>query len=122
MKLKTISAGLFALCLAGLALAARAEEGAAAPAAGNGMTFETKLKACGACHGENGDKPLAPDYPILAGQHADYLAQALKHYRDGRRTHPIMSMQVQALGLTDGDIGKLAAYFAAKPGVITLVK
>ena len=84
------------------------------------MSFDDKLKACGACHGEEGNKPLAPDYPMLAGQHADYIAQALKNYRDGRRNHPIMSMQVKALGLTDEDIGKLAQYFSSKQGLQTL--
>jgi len=97
-------------------LPAHAED--AAPA-DDGMKFEDKLAACGACHGENGDKPLAPDYPILSGQHADYLAESLRHYRDGRRTHPIMSMQMQALELTERDIQRLAAHFAAKPGLRT---
>ena len=119
MNLKCLAAALCALSLAGVAFVVSAEEGAAA-AADNGLKFDDKLKACGACHGENGDKPLAPDYPMLAGQHADYLAQALKNYRDGRRTHPIMSMQVKALGLTDDDISKLAQYFSSKPGVKTL--
>ena len=122
MNVKLISAAVYALCLAASPLLAQAAEEAGAAAADNGMSFDDKLKACGACHGENGDKPLAPDYPMLAGQHADYLAQALKNYRDGRRTHPIMSMQVKALGLTDADIGQLAAYFASKTGVRTLEK
>ena len=39
-------------------------------------------QVCAACHGENGDKPLQPEYPILFGQHADYLAKALKDYID----------------------------------------
>ena len=89
---------------------ALANEAAADPAA-----FEQKKAACGACHGEKGDKPLAPEYPVIAGQHADYLAAALRHYRDGRRNHPIMSAQVQALQLTEGDIVGLADYFSKQP-------
>jgi len=84
-----------------------AEKPAADPAA-----FAQKLAACGACHGEKGNKPLAPDYPMLAGQHADYIAAALRHYRDGRRTNPIMSAQVQALKLSEDDIKGLAEYFS----------
>lgn len=118
MNTKTISAFVCALGLAALTGLASAEE-AAAPAA-NGMSFDDKLKACGACHGEKGDKPLAPDYPMLAGQHADYIVQALKNYRDGRRTHPIMSMQVKALGLTDADMIKLGQYFGGQQGLQTL--
>ncbi len=87
-----------------------------------GMSFDAKLQSCFACHGENGDKPLLPDYPILSGQYADYLAQALKSYRSGRRQHPIMNAQVMALGLTDADIEGLAAYFSAKKGLINLGK
>lgn len=83
----------------------------------SGMSYQDKLQACGACHGEKGDKPLAPDYPVLAGQYADYLEAALKAYRDGRREHPIMSMQVKALGLTDSDIAKLAQYFSSQQGL-----
>lgn len=84
------------------------------------FTFEDKLQSCAACHGENGDKPLAPDYPMLAGQYRDYLEQALMAYRDGRRTQPIMSMQVQILKLTDDDISRLAAHFSSKKGLVNL--
>ena len=85
-----------------------------------GFTFEDKLAACSACHGVNGDQPLAPDYPVLSGQYQDYLESALTAYKTGRRQHIIMNMQVQALALTDADISKLAAYFASKPGLIGL--
>lgn len=118
MNTKMISSLVCALGLAAFTTLVSAEEAAAA--AGNGMSFEDKLKACGACHGEKGDKPLAPDYPMLAGQHADYITQALKNYRDGRRTHPIMSMQVKALGLTDQDMVMLGQYFAGQTGLKAL--
>ena len=86
----------------------------------SGLAYEDKLAACAACHGENGDKPLAPDYPVLAGQYADYLAEALKAYRSGRRQHPIMNMQMEALEINDGDIEKLSRHFASKKGLSTL--
>ncbi|MEX2479754.1 MAG: c-type cytochrome [Gammaproteobacteria bacterium] len=88
----------------------------------DGLSYEEKLAACAACHGENGDKPLAPDYPILAGQFADYTRWALEAYRSGRRDHPIMKMQVEALGLTSEDIARLAEHFAAKPGLESLAE
>lgn len=104
---KTSHAALLALVLCAAAGTANAnEEG------GSDAAFQQKLAACGACHGEKGDKPLAPDYPILAGQRADYLAAALRHYRDGRRSNPIMGAQVQALQLTEDDIVKLGLYFS----------
>ena len=107
---KPVSAFLLAFGLCGSMVAnANEAESAAAP---DQAAFAQKLQACGACHGEKGDKPLAPDYPLLAGQHADYIAAALRHYRDGRRTHPIMVAQVKALQLTEDDIKGLGEYFA----------
>lgn len=98
---------LGSFCFVGHAMAT---EVASDPAA-----FEQKKAACGACHGEKGDKPLAPEYPIIAGQYADYLAASLRHYRDGRRNNPIMMAQVQALQLTESDIVALADYFSKQP-------
>ncbi|MEM7466920.1 MAG: cytochrome c [Pseudomonadota bacterium] len=86
------------------------------------FSFEEKLASCGACHGENGDKPLAPEYPILAGQYPDYIAQALRQYKSGHRTNPIMAQQVELLELTDADMVRLGKYFGAKPGLKNLTK
>ena len=86
----------------------------------SGFSFDDKPAACAVCHGENGDKPLAPEYPILAGQYGDYLASALRDYRDGRRTNPIMTMQVEILELSDSDIERLASHFAGKTGLTSL--
>lgn len=94
----------------------------AAPAAAPGVPFEQKLAACSACHGENGAKPIMPEYPVLAGQHANYLAHALRDYRGGRRNNPIMASQVQALQLTDDDIDRLAKHFAAQQSSLSILK
>ena len=83
--------------------------------ADTGGTFEEKLAACAACHGENGDQPLAPEYPILAGQYKDYLANSLRQYRDGQRKNQVMALQVDLLKLSDADMDALAAHFASKP-------
>ncbi len=83
--------------------------------ADSGASFDDKVAACAACHGENGAAPILPEYPILAGQYEDYLANALRQYRDGQRTNQIMALQLQVLELSDNDIKRLAAYFAAKP-------
>lgn len=72
--------------------------------------------ACGACHGSDGIGTL-DEYPNLAGQHEDYLAQALNDYRLGKRKNPIMATFAQQL--TKEDIKALAAYFAAQPGLST---
>ena len=71
-------------------------------------------QVCAACHGEDGNKALQPDYPILAGQHADYLYKALRDYKSGARKNAIMQAQVQNLSRTD--LRDLAEYFSAQKG------
>ncbi len=41
------------------------------------------VPACQACHGPVGNGNPASQYPMLAGQHADYTAARLKSYRSG---------------------------------------
>ena len=55
----------------------------AAQAAGNAEAGKTiASQVCAACHGPEGNKPTAPENPILAGQHQDYLAKALSPFAD----------------------------------------
>ena len=83
--------------------------------AGDVVAGQAKAKAvCAACHGENGDKPLQPDYPILSGQHADYLARALKDYKSGVRKNAIMGGQAQALSTKE--IDDVSAWYASRMG------
>ena len=83
----------------------------------SGMSYEQKLQACSTCHGKNGDEPLVPEYPVLAGQYQDYLANSLRAYKDGRRQHPVMNIQMKVLGLTDSDIKRLSQYFSSRKGL-----
>jgi cytochrome c553 len=72
-------------------------------------------QTCVACHGIDG-VGIMPEYPNLAGQHADYIEQALKAYRSGQRKNPVMAGM--AGPLTDEDIKALAAYYSAqRPGL-----
>lgn len=70
--------------------------------------------ACAACHGEGGAKPILPEYPVLAGQYANYLEHTLREYRSGVRKNAIMA--AQAAALSDADIRALARYFQQQPG------
>ena len=73
-----------------------------------------QVAACVACHGESGlgvEGPLTPKPPVLAGQHVDYLEQALTTYRNGRRKNVVMDSMAQLL-TTDEDVKIAAAYFA----------
>jgi cytochrome c553 len=85
-----------------------------APATGAG---KEKAVVCAACHGEAGISS-APVWPNLAGQHRDYLEQALDQYRQKHRQDPVM--QGQAMSLTDQDVKDLAAWFSSQSGVFTV--
>jgi cytochrome c553 len=75
-----------------------------------------KAEACTACHGQNGVS-VNPLWPTLAGQHEDYLMEALSSYRDGSRNDPLMS--AQAVLIAQEDLALLAKYFAGLEGLET---
>jgi len=80
-------------------------------------TTPKQAAACGACHGVNGlgvASPLDPKPPVLAGQHADYLEQALTAYKNGRRKNVVMDSMAQLLA-TEDDIEAVAEYFESQP-------
>jgi cytochrome c553 len=72
---------------------------------------------CTACHGTNG-KAIAPNFPSLAGQHADYIEHSLKAYRSGTRKNAIMSGFAAALD--DQTIAALAEYYSSQDGLVTV--
>ena len=69
-------------------------------------------QVCAACHGPDGNKPSAPDQPILAGQYYDYLVRALTDYKSGRRNNAIM--KGFAAQLSKQDIEDVAAWFSSQ--------
>lgn len=97
------------------ALAALVLSASVAAAQGDPDAGKAKSAACKACHGETG-LSVSPDFPRLAGQHADYLVVALRHYKLGKRKNPIMAGQVA--NLTEKDMLDLAAYFSAQSGLV----
>ncbi len=68
-----------------------------------------KAITCAACHGAVGVSATGI-YPNIAGQHSNYLEQALKAYRSGSRKNVIMG--AQAANLTDDEIKQLAHWFS----------
>ena len=85
----------------------------AAQAAGNAEAGKSKAaQVCAACHGPEGNKPTAPENPILAGQHQDYLVKALKDYKAGKRSNAIMKGFAATLSIKDME--DLAAWFASQ--------
>ena len=100
-KLFVVSAALFGLTTAG-----------AAVAAGDVEAGKTKASTvCLACHGLDGNS-VNPEWPSIAGQHADYIAKQVKAFRAGERTNLLMSPI--ALTLTDKEIEDVAAYYATQ--------
>ena len=81
-------------------------------AAGDAEAGAKKAETCKACHGEGGGKPIQSDYPVLAGQHYDYLVAALNQYKTGKRKNA--SMNGFAAVLKPEDIRDLAAYFSSQ--------
>jgi cytochrome c553 len=101
-KTTLLAASLLALAMPAFAASGDAEVG------------RQKAEPCKACHGEAGIS-TSPDFPKLAGQHADYLYTALRHYKLGKRKNPIMAGQVATL--SDADMRNLAAYFSGQSGL-----
>ena len=86
---------------------------AAAQARGNAESGKAKAaQVCAACHGPDGNKPSAPDQPVLAGQYYDYLVRALSDYKAGHRTNGIM--KGFAGQLSKQYIEDLAAWFSSQ--------
>jgi cytochrome c553 len=67
------------------------------------------VATCAACHGADGVS-MSAEYPNLAGQHRDYLEQALKDYKAGKRKNAVMAGIIA--GVKDEDIPALAKFFA----------
>ena len=79
---------------------------------------KAKASNCAACHSAGGlFGPGAigvsgiQTWPNLAGQNAEYLANTLKSYQDGTRTHAVMTSIAKAL--STADIDHLAAFYAS---------
>jgi cytochrome c553 len=83
-------------------------------AGGDPAKGKEKAGLCSTCHGPDGNAPIAPEYPRLAGQPNDYLEKALRDYKSGKRKNPLMAPQAQ--NLSKQDIKDLAAYFSGLDG------
>ena len=84
-----------------------------ASAAGDAQAGEKLAYTCLGCHGIEGYRNAYPSFrvPKLGGQTQEYLAIALRNYRDGNRPHPTMQAQAHSLG--EQSIDDVAAYFAS---------
>ena len=77
---------------------------------GDAAAGATKAAVCSGCHGADGNA-VAPVFPSLAAQSADYIVLQLRSFKNNWRTSPIMQPLVAAL--SDQDMRDLAAHFAS---------
>lgn len=108
------------LTLAGAALAMSGNLAAAADLEAGRAAYE-RLN-CASCHGVDAKTSVDPSYPILAGQHADYMAAAIRSYQRGMagapassnvRVNPIMG--AFAVQMSADDIENITAWLASLP-------
>ncbi|HEY2676155.1 MAG TPA: c-type cytochrome [Steroidobacteraceae bacterium] len=71
-----------------------------------------KAATCQACHGANGNS-TNPEWPSLAGLGADYIADQLKNFKDGKRANPVMMPMTSTM--TADDMADLGMYFDSLP-------
>src|SRR5476651_2368378 len=100
--------------LLGLICAAYVPSYAAEPAAkaDPAQAQQIVTKVCAACHAADGNS-VSPANPVLAGQHADYIAKQLADFKTNKdRKNPIMLGMASAL--SPQDMQNLGAYFEAQ--------
>lgn len=75
-------------------------------------------QVCASCHGPHGAS-TSPIYPVLAGQHEEYLAAQLRGFRERTRSDPEAHIYMwnMATLLNDSMIGLVARYYAGQPTV-----
>lgn len=91
------------------------------PVHGDAVAGSQKAAVCLACHGANGVS-VAPTFPRLAGQRADYLYHRLVSFKKAGPKDPYYSispMTAMAATLSDDDARNLATYFSAQPLQVT---
>jgi cytochrome c553 len=108
------------------------QQAQSAPAAAAATAHEPSVQVaellkkanCVSCHGDNFSKPIAPAYPKIAGQHADYLYVALKSYQVDKnpqvgRGNAIMAGMARQY--THAELKLMADYIASLPGDLRVV-
>src|ERR1700687_4564336 len=90
-----------------------------APSADPERGKQIATSVCAACHGADGNSPTSAN-PILAGQHAEYIAEQLAAFKSGARPSPIM--QAMAAALSPEDMLNVGAYFQAQRTVPSIAR
>ena len=71
-------------------------------------------KGCSFCHGADARTTRGPDYPILAGQHKDYILSQLHEFKAKRRTSVRSKEMVPfANSLSEAQMEAVAEYLSS---------
>lgn len=106
-----------------LVLAGVVNAASAADIVGDAKAAPAKIEMCIGCHGIPGYKATFPEVfqvPMIGGQSAKYIENALKAYKKGDRKHP--SMKGIASSLSEQDMADIAAYYSQQPAQHTAAK
>lgn len=72
-----------------------------------------KSKTCVACHGKDGNSPIMPTYPKIAGQNQAYLLQQMKDIKSGARSNGQSAAMKGVMHLvSEEEMQALATYIA----------
>lgn len=77
---------------------------------------KTGLYGCINCHGQNGKgkSPTNHIFPVLGGQHHDYLAKQLRDFREGNRTNDPANMMMDiAKKLSEEELEDVVNYLSS---------
>lgn len=105
--LVTFGVGLLLAASAGVAVAQDAKP----PGKPDLAKGQATAQVCAACHTSDGSRG-SPAYPILQGQHPEYLVKQLTEFKSGLRANAIMTGMVAAL--SPDDMKNVAAFYASK--------
>lgn len=94
-------------------------------AEGDPQAGKTKAAQCAACHGADGNSPMAA-FPKVAGQSEKYLLKQMREIKENVR--PVAQMTGQLDNMNDQDLQDIASYYAsqsmtgsaAKPDLVDL--
>jgi cytochrome c553 len=84
-------------------------------AAGDPVVGKQKAVLCIGCHGVDGNSSN-PDWPSLAGQHAEYLTKQINDFKSKARVDGTMNAMVGSL--SDADTANISAFFASNKAKI----
>lgn len=104
-KLTLANTALLGVVLASGALAE------SVPKADPAKAQQIVTQVCSACHGNDGNSASSAN-PVIAGQHADYIAKQLANFKSGERKSAVMTGM--AASLSAEDTKNLGEYFAGR--------